>query len=144
MAHATDLRTGRHVVHALTAHLVFVPKYRKKVITERVFALLQSSWEATCKDFECDLRESGYENDHVHLLVSYPPKVALSALVNSLKGVSARRLRAAGFPEVERKLWGAHFWSPSYCAVSCGGAPLEIVKRYVESQRGRDAASSPP
>ena len=140
---ATDFRTGRHVVYALTVHLVFVPKYRRKVITERVFSVLRPSWEATCKDFGCELREAGYECDHVHLLVAYPPKVSLSTLVNSLKGVSARRLRSAHLPEVERQLWGPHFWSPSYCAVSCGGAPLEIVKRYVEAQRG-DSASSPP
>jgi putative transposase len=88
------------------------------------------------------LRESGYEDDHVHLLVEYPPKIALSSLVNSLKGVSSRQLRAAHLPEVDTKLWGDHFWSPSYCAVSCGGAPLEIVKQYVEKQRGR--GSSPP
>ena len=78
----------------------------------------------------------------MHLLISYPPKVALSRLVNSLKGVSARRLRAANLPEVRSKLWGEHFWSPSYCAVSSGGAPLETVKRSVTAQRGR--ASSPP
>jgi putative transposase len=141
MTSASDFRTGRHVVHDLQVHLVFVPKYRKRVITERVFEVLRTSWETVCKDFECELREAGFEGDYVHLLVAYPPKVALSTLVNSLKGVSARMLRAAAFPEVERKLWGPHFWSPSYCAVSCGGAPLETVKRYVEQQRGR--ASSP-
>ena len=130
------------MVYALTAHLVFVPKYRRKVITSKVFEALRASWTATCADFESELREAGYEADHAHLLVGYPPKVALSTLVNSLKGVSARRLRAAHLPEVERKLWGSHFWSPSYCVVSCGGAPLEIVKRYVEAQRG-DSASSP-
>jgi putative transposase len=122
--------------------LVFVPKYRKKVITERVFAVLKASWETTCTKFGCELRETGWESDHVHLLVGYPPKVALSVLVNSLKGGSAHRLRGEHLPEVERKLWGPHFWSPSYCAATCGGAPLEIVKRYVEQQRG--GASSPP
>jgi putative transposase len=122
--------------------LVFVPKYRRGVITERVFCVLKNAWEQVCADFECELRETGWESDHVHLLISYPPKVALSRLVNSLKGVSARRLRAANLPEVRSKLWGEHFWSPSYCAVSSGGAPLETVKRYVNAQRGR--ASSPP
>jgi putative transposase len=141
--HASDFRTGRHVVYSLTVYLVFVPKYRRKVITEKVYDILRTAWETVCTDFQCELRESGCETDHVHLLVAYAPKVALSTLVNSLKGVSARRLRAACIPDVERKLWGPHFWSPSYCAVSCGGAPLEIVKRYVESQRG-DGASSPP
>jgi putative transposase len=122
--------------------LVFVPKYRRRVISQRVFDVLQAAWQTVCADFECELKEAGFENDHAHLLVAYPPKVALSTLVNSLKGVSARMLRAAALPEVAEKTRGEHFWSPSYCAVSCGGAPLEVVKRYVEQQRGR--ASSPP
>jgi len=121
--------------------LVFVPKYRSSVINERVLAVLKAAFEQVCSDFECELREVGWAADHVHLLVGYPPKVALSKLVNSLKGVSARRLRAADFPEVRSKLWGEHFWSPSYCAVSCGGAPLETVQRYIQTQRG--GASSP-
>ena len=121
--------------------MVFIPKYRRGVISERVFLTLRAAWEQVCTDFGCELRETGWESDHVHLLVGYPPKVALSRLVNSLKGVSARRLRAANLPEVRNKLWGEHFWSPSYCAVSCGGAPLETVKRYVQKQRG--GASSP-
>lgn len=136
MAQANEFRAGRHVVHNLNAHLVLVPKYRRKVITERVFRILLEAIRGVCEDFECVLRESGYEPDHVHLLVSYPPKVALSALVNSLKGVSSRKLRAASLPEVTRRLWASHFWSPSYCAVSCGGAPLAIVKQYIEKQRG--------
>jgi putative transposase len=138
---ARNFRTGRHVVYSLQAHLVFSPKYRGAVITERVFQTLRVAWEQVCTDFGCELREAGWESDHVHVLVAYPPKVALSRLVNSLKGVSARRLRAADLPEVRNKLWGEHFWSPSYCAVSCGGAPLETVKRYVQKQRG--GASSP-
>jgi putative transposase len=142
MSKSTDFRSGRHVVYALQVHLVFVPKYRRSVLTERVFEILHATWQQVCQDFECELRETGWERDHVHLLVGYPPKVALSKLVNSLKGVSARRVRAAKLPEVSAKLWGDHFWSPSYCAVSCGGAPLEIVRRYVEQQRG--GASSPP
>lgn len=141
MAKASDFRSGRHVVFKLHAHLVFIPKYRKRCITSRVAEILQQSFEQVCEDFECDLEEVGYEHDHVHLLVGYPPKVALSKLVNSLKGVSARRLRSADLPEVRRALAGAAFWSPSYCAVSCGGAPLEIVRAYVERQRGD---SSPP
>ena len=142
MAKASEFRSGRHVVYNLQAHLVFLPKYRRAVITESVFFILQTAWGQVCQDFGCELRETGWESDHVHLLVGYPPKVALARLVNSLKGVSARRLRAADLPEVRKKLWGEHFWSPSYCAVSCGGAPLEVVKAYVKKQRG--GASSPP
>jgi REP-associated tyrosine transposase len=122
--------------------LVFIPKYRRAVITERVFETLRAAWEQVCADFGCELRESGWESDHVHLLVGYPPKVALARLVNSLKGVSARRLRAQNLPEVRDKLWGEHFWSPSYCAVSFAVAPLATIKSYVQKQRGE--ASSPP
>jgi len=141
MFKATDLRRGRHVVFSLNVHLVFVPKYRRAPISERVFAVLREAWETVCRDFDCTLTEASYEPDHVHLLVAYPPKVSLAGLVNSLKGVSARRIKAAGFPEVQRVLWGEHFWSPSYCAVSCGGTPLEVVRRYIEQQRG-DISSS--
>ena len=63
------------------------------------------------------------EDDHVHLLVSFPPKYSVATLVNSLKGVSARLLRQRNFPEVRRKLWGTHFWTPSYFAATTGGAP---------------------
>ena len=104
-----DFRTCRHV------------EYRRRVISARVFEVLRESWREVCVHFESMLVESNFEPDHVHLLVKYPPKVALSVLVNSLKGVSARRIRQANFPEVQRALWGPHFWSPSYCVVSCGG-----------------------
>jgi putative transposase len=143
VARASESRTGRHVVYSLQTHLVFLPKCRRAVINERVLSVLKAAFEQVCSDFECELRGVGWEADHVHLLVGYPPKVTLSKLVNSFKGVSARRLRAADFPEVRSKLWGGDFWSrsPSYCAVSCGGAPLETVKRYIQAQRG--GASSP-
>lgn len=124
--------------------MVFVPKYRRAIFTERAFAVLKAAWTTVCVDFECELREANFEPDHVHLLVGYPPKVSLARLVNSLKGVSARRLRQAHLPEVRGKLWGDHLWSPSYCAVSCGGAPLEVVKEYIRNQkRERNGASSP-
>ena len=117
----------------LCAHLVFVPKYRRGVITQRVYDILRGgAWQKVCE-------EANFEDGHVHLLVNYPPKVSLSKLVNSLKGVSARRARQANLPEVRKALWGQHFWSPSYLAVSCGEAPLETTKRYVQSQRGDSA-----
>ena len=130
-----DIRRGRSVVFALTVHLVFVTKYRRSVITDRVREHLRGSLEAVCAKMDCKLREFDGEDDHVHLLVDYPPKLAVSRLVNSLKLVSARLLRKRDFPEVRRKLWGVHFWTPSYHAGSCGGANLQTVKRYIQAQR---------
>jgi putative transposase len=80
-----------------------------------------------CADFGAELTEFNGERDHVHLLVHYPPKIALSRLVGSLKGVSARRLRQEFPDHIHRFLWGDHFWSPSYFAASVGGAPLSVV-----------------
>ncbi len=105
------------------------------MITERVWEVLRAAFERVCKDFGATLDEANYEADHTHLLVSYPPKVSLSGLVNSLKGVSAYDVRRTGYEEVKRALWGRAFWSSSYCAVSCGGAPLEVIKGYIEKQR---------
>jgi len=128
-------RSGRHVVSRLHVHLVFVTKHRRGVTSDRVLAHLRETMESVCSDFEAELLEMDGEDDHVHLLITYPPKVALSTLVNSLKGVSARMIRKADFPEIRGKLWGDAFWSPSYCAVSCGGAPLHIIAEYVRNQR---------
>ncbi|MEU7318225.1 IS200/IS605 family transposase, partial [Streptomyces sp. NPDC007083] len=84
------------------------------------------------------LTEFNGEADHVHLLVHYPPKIALSGLVNSLKGVSARRLRAEFTVRVNRAIMHGHFWSPSYFAGSVGGAPLQVVEDYIEQQKRPD------
>ncbi len=74
------------------------------------------------------------EDDHVHLLVAYPPKVAVSNLVNSLKGVSSRLLRKER-PDIQNRYWNGVLWSPSYFASSCGGAPISIVRQYIEQQQ---------
>jgi putative transposase len=141
----TDFRTGRHVVYALHAHLVFVTKYRRDVLSELAIRDLRAIFTKVCKDFEAVLVECDGEDDHVHLLVEYPPKVALSKLVNSLKGVSSRLLREWR-PEVHIRRRDAALWSPSYFVGSCGGAPLSIITEYVQSQRhprkaGRPSAS---
>jgi putative transposase len=90
---------------------------------------------ARCEDFDARMIEFGGEDDHVHLLVEYPPKVAVTSLVNSLKGVSARRLRQDFTGQVNQASMRGRFWSPSYFAASCGGAPLSIIRAYVEQQR---------
>jgi putative transposase len=83
-------------------------------------------------DFESTLVEFEGENDHVHLLVEYPPKVAVSKLVNSLKGVSSRLIWKKGHPSIRRALWGGSLWSPSYFAGACGGAPLAVIREYTQ------------
>ncbi|WP_030475643.1 IS200/IS605 family transposase [Lentzea albidocapillata] len=134
MADLADVRTGRHCVSALHAHLVFVTKYRHKVFSNRHLTRLEEIMRAVCADFETELVEFNGENNHVHLLVSFPPKVAISKLVNSLKGVSSRRMRQE-FPELTRHYWRAQrLWSGSYFAGSVGGAPISVLHQYIEQQ----------
>ena len=89
----TSIRTGRHCVFELHVHLVFVAKYRKKIFTQEHIDALRVIAAKVCEDFGAELRELNGEKDHIHLLVNYPPKVAVSSLVNSLKGVTSRLLR---------------------------------------------------
>jgi len=131
MSNDGDYRRGRTCVFLIHAHLVFVTKYRRGVLTGEHLDYLRSVFAAVCQDFGATLAEMDGEDDHVHLLVEYPPTVQLSKLVNSLKGVSSRMLRAKYQVRTHRD----HLWSPSYFAASCGGAPLEIIRKYVESQR---------
>ena len=106
MAVYGDMRTGRHCVFVLHAHLVFVTKYRHPVFTAQHLERLEEIMRDVCADFETELAEFNGEANHVHLLVNFPPKVALSRLVNSLKGVSSRRMRQE-FPGLARHYWRA-------------------------------------
>ena len=116
-------------------HLVFVTKYRRGVFTKEILDDLRGIFAKVCTDFEAELIEFDGEDDHVHLLVNYPPKVAVSKLVNSLKGVSSLLIRKKGYPSIQKKLWGNALWSPSYFAGSCGGAPIDIIRKYIEQQQ---------
>jgi putative transposase len=120
------------------AHLVFVTKYRRGVFTRRVLDDLRTIFSSVCADFEAELVEFEGEDDYVHLLVYYPPKMSVSSLVNSLKGVSSRLIRKKDYPELRKKLFGNALWSPSYFAGSCGGAPISILRQYIENQRSPD------
>lgn len=90
MNKSNDIRHGRHCVFNLHIHLVFVTKYRRSVFTKAVLEDLKEIFASVCQDFEAELVEFDGEKDHVHLLINYPPKVSVSRLVNSLKGVSSR------------------------------------------------------
>lgn len=95
---------------------------------------MEGIFRNVCADFEAELEELNGEGDHVHLLVNYPPKVALSRLVNSLKGVSSRRLKLM-HPELVKPAYQKNaLWSPSYFAGSVGGAPISVVRQYIEQQ----------
>jgi len=133
MTNTTHIRSGRHCVFNMHVHLVFVTKYRRNVFTKSTLNYMQSVFSSVCHDFEAELAEFDGERDHVHLLIFYPPKISISKLVNSLKGVSSRMLRKE-FPTIQKYYWKGVLWSPSYFAASCGGATLDVIQKYIQSQ----------
>ena len=137
MSKTTEIRTGRHCVFNLHVHLVFVTKYQKHVFEKQHFQTMKEIFGKVCSDFEAELLEIDGESDHVHLLVNYPPKISVSALVNSLKGVSSRTLKKS-HPELLKRYWKGALWTPSYFAASCGGAPIAIIRQYIEQQQAPD------
>jgi putative transposase len=119
-------------------HLVFVTKYRREVFTKEILENLRPIFSSVCRDFEAELVEFDGEDDHVQLLVTYPPKVSVSKLVNSLKGISSLLIRKKNYPSIRKRLWAGALWSPSYFAASCGGAPISIIRQYIEQQQTPD------
>ena len=134
MGKEQELLHGRHCVFAMHVHLVFFTKYRYRVFDGQAMASLRTIFSKVCTDFAATLVEMNGEDHHVHLLVQYPSKVAVSSLVNSLKGVSSRMLRSQR-PDLRKRYWKGILWSPSYFAASCGGAPIDILKAFLEQQK---------
>ena len=133
MKKSSEFRTGRHCVFAMHVHLVFITKYRKNIFEKQHLDYMKTLFEKLCKNFESELVEFDGGFDYVHLLVNYPPKVCVSKLVNALKGTSSKMLKEK-FPDLKQYYWQNALWSSSYFAGSCGGAPLSIIKQYIEQQ----------
>ena len=136
----SNLRRERHSVSALRVYLVCVVKYRKKIITLDGLEVIKSSFLEVAKSLNFNIEEMEGESDHVHALIEYPPKLSISQIVNSLKGVSSRKYGQAGHP---KPLGRQALWSPSYFASSVGGAPIEVLKEYIQNQDKPRESESP-
>ena len=126
----TQFRRERHSVTDLKIHLVCVTKYRQPVFTAIGLDLIEKSFQEVAKKMDFQILEFNGEENHVHALIEYPPKLSVSQIVNALKGVSSRRYGKAGLPKPHKEA----LWSPSYFAIAVGGAPLEILKEYIKNQ----------
>lgn len=118
----------------LHAHLVFVTKYRRRVFTDAMLTFTENTMRSVCADLNAELVEFNGESGHVHLLVAYPPTLAISVLAQRLKGRTAHAVRREYTGVCVRARMRGHLWSPSYFAVSRGGAPLSIIKQYIDGQ----------
>ena len=134
MAQKIELSTLFHCVYRLDVHLVVVTKYRRRCLTEAVLIRLKEIADATAGKWGCELREMNGEADHVHMLLGLTPTVQPSRFINNLKTVTSRLLRKEFAEHFARYYRKPVLWSRSYCLLSCGGAPLEVIKQYIENQ----------
>lgn len=125
---------GFRSVYTLTVHIVFVTKYRCKVISPAILNRCGEIFQGTCDKWACQLVEFNGEADHVHLLVNFAPQVQLSKLIANLKTVSSRLLRKEFAADLEKVYTKPVFWTGSYFVASCGGVTIEQLKKYVEQQ----------
>lgn len=133
-------RREKSSVSKINLHLVFVVKYRKQLFTKEILDSLKAVMRGVAKKMNFKILEIEGETDHVHLLVEIPPKLAVSQMVNALKGVSSRMLRK-NYPQLRRY---KSLWSPSYFAISCGGAPIDAIENYIREQSTPKGAGSNP
>ncbi|SKC91903.1 IS200/IS605 family transposase [Maledivibacter halophilus] len=127
------LDNNNHSVFLLKYHLVLVTKYRRKVIDDNINERLKEIFNYICKKYNITLEEWNHDNDHVHILFRAHPNSQLSKFLNAYKSASSRLIKKE-FPEIKKKLWKEYFWSRSFCLITTGGAPIEVIKRYIENQ----------
>ena len=126
-------RKTSHSVYDLKYHVVWITKYRKPVLRGEVAIRLREMVRQTCATLDVYIVSGHVSSDHVHLLVSIPPNVAVSDFVQRVKGRSSRRMMDE-FNELRRQFGGRHLWARGYFAASTGNVTDEIIKQYIESQ----------
>jgi putative transposase len=130
----TTFRRERHSITDLKIHLVCVTKYRDEIFSGNELKLIEEVFRHVAAQMNFQILEINGEDEHLHALIEYPPKLSVSKIVNALKGVSSRRYGQAGFKKPHGK---TALWSPSYFAVSVGGAPIEVLIKYIKNQENQ-------
>ena len=132
-----------NAVYSLRLHVVFVTKYRRKVITDRMRKHLQQSLAGILADWRCQLIEFGGEEDHIHMLIEIHPALNISTLVNNLKSASSRRVRNKFAKHIAQFYWKPYFWNRAYYIGSIGNVTLETIMRYVQQQGTKELHHNP-
>ena len=128
-----NLDNNAHSVFLLHYHLIMVVKYRRKVIDDQISARARLIFEYICPSYGIVLEEWNHDADHVHVMFRAQPKSELSKFINAYKSASSRLLKKE-YPEIKSKLWKEAFWSQSFCLLTTGGATIEVIRKYIESQ----------
>ena len=128
-----NLETNNHSVFSLNYHLVLVVKYRKKVIDNKISNSLKAIFEYIAPKYNIILEEWNHDKDHIHLLFRANPNSEISKFINAYKSASSRLIKKE-FPAIRKELWKEYFWSRSFFLITTGGAPIDVVRKYIEEQ----------
>ena len=131
-----ELDNNNHSVFLMHYHLVMVIKYRRAVLDEQVSNRAKEIFMYIAPNYNITLMEWNHDADHVHVLFKAHPNSALSTFINAYKSASSRLIKQE-FPAVREKLWKEYFWSRSYCLLTTGGAPIDVIRAYIEKQGER-------
>ena len=127
------LENNNHSVFLLNYHLILVVKYRRKVINDSISDRLKEIFEYIQVSYNVSVKEWNHDKDHIHVLFSAHPNSEISKFLNAYKSASSRLIKKE-YPQIREKLWKEAFWSKSFCLITTGGAPLEVIHQYIESQ----------
>jgi putative transposase len=130
------LDNNNHSVFAMYYHLILVVKYRKRVFDDSISDYARSIFEKIAPSYNISLLEWNHDADHVQITFKAQPNSELSKFINAYKSASSRLIKR-DFPEVRNKLWKEYFWSQSFCLLTAGGAPMEVIRKYIETQGER-------
>ena len=127
------LDNNNHSVFALYYHLVLVVKYRRNVFDDDISLFARNIFEKIASSYNMTLLEWNHDVDHVHIMFKAHPNTEISKFINAYKSASSRLIKK-NYPEVRKKLWKEYFWSQSFCLLTTGEAPIEVIKKYIETQ----------
>lgn len=128
-----DLDTNNHSVFLLHYHLILVTKYRRQVIDDEISDFAKDTFIRISESYHITLVEWNHDKDHVHIVFKAQPKTELTKFINAYKSASSRLIKR-DFPRVKQFLWKEMFWSKSFCLLTTGGAPIDLIKRYIQNQ----------
>ena len=132
-----NLGSNAHSVFLLHYHLVLVVKYRRQIFNDEISNRAREIFEYIAPNYNITTEEWNHDKDHVHILFKAHPNTEISRFINAYKSASSRLLKKE-FPQIRQKLWEERFWSQSFCLLTTGGAPTEVIKKYIESQGQND------
>ena len=128
-----DLDINNHSVFLLHYHLVLVTKYRRQVIDDEISEFAKDTFIRIAESYHITLVEWNHDKDHVHIVFKAQPKTELTKFINAYKSASSRLIKR-DFPRVKQFLWKEMFWSKSFCLLTTGGAPIDLIKKYIQNQ----------